>query len=251
MSHSRDDGRDTPRRWALVRSAGCSIGLLLVLFACVGCATTRQSAEELNAGLAWFVPPAQAGGWPSATDTRTRLERTPLVVIAWSPASSPEGEASFPATRAMRESWIAAIKENLARSGRVSRVEGSSPDAFDGGVTVAAIQTLAAERHADLVLLFGLETTKRRYHAFEPLAGAGGPADVVSVVEVVALARTVGLTPSGVPLFADTQKGFASGDIRTRTVEELEATSKRVAVDALADAIIHRLREIAPEGGSP
>jgi hypothetical protein len=244
-------GRDVRFQNRLVWLGGGSIRLLFVVLSCVGCATTRQSVADLNTGLAWFVPPEQAEGWPFATESEPRLERAPTVVVAWSPAPRRDGEPTALATRAVRERWIAAIKEKLDRSGRVTRVEGSPPDTFDGGVTVTGLQTLAADRGADVIVLFGLETDKRQYHAFEPLAGATGrPADVANVVEVVALARTVGVTPSGVPLFADTQKGFASAESHARTAEELEAISNRVAVDALADAIVLRLTQISPGKGS-
>lgn len=247
--------RHHSRREVFVRSAGPSIGLLLVLLSIVGCTAARQSTADVNAGLGWFVSPEHTAGWPRATDDRARLERLPLVVIAWGPVVSPETETSSPMTRAAKESWITAIAENLVRSGRVTRAEGSPPDTFEDGVTVAAVQALAAERQADLVVVFGLETTKRRYHAFGSPTEAAGSANpsrtaVTSVVEVVALGRMVGVFPSGVPLFSDTQKGFATGDIRMRTVEELEATSRRVAVDALGDAMIHRLSQVAPERGS-
>lgn len=249
-------GRNVWSRNNRARLGGGSMGVLLVGLLCVGCATTRQSVADVNAGLAWFLSPEHAEGWPVATKTGARLERAPTVVIAWHPAPSREAEPSAPATRAVREGWIAAIKEKLDRSGQVTRVEGSAPDAFAGGVTITGLQQLAADRGADLVVLFGLETATRQYHAFEPQhhleVGAGaarGPVDVANVVEVVALARTVGVTPSGVPLFADSQKGFASGDTHTRTVEELEEISRRVAVDALAGAIVQRLRQISPGNG--
>ncbi len=246
MSHSSGDGRDAPRKWALVRSAGCSIGLWLVVLACVGCATTRQSAGELNAGLVWFVPPVQAGGWPSATDTRTRLERAPLVVIAWSPASSPEGEASSPATRAVRERWIAAIKEKIDRSGHVAGVEGSPPGTFDGGVSLTGVQKLAADQHADMIVLFSLDFSERRYHVSWP---GGFAVYVVDVIEVLATARAVGLAPTGRPVFAETQTGFDENT--TEFESEVEETAGRVAVNALADAIVRRIHEVSSGRGSP
>lgn len=215
--------------------------LVILVLCSAGCAAQRQSAGELNAVLAWFVTPDHAEGWPPATTDRQRLAREPIVVIAWSPAPSPDA-----ATRAVREGWIAAIKEKLDRSGLAARTEGSAPDTFEGGVTAPRLQSLAEERRADVVVLFGIETATRRYQTAAPTPGI-----VSSVVEVVAQARAVGVTPSGVPLFADTQKGFAASDVQKRTVEELETTSKRVAVDALADAIVRRLKHVSADPGSP
>jgi hypothetical protein len=72
---------------------------------------------------------------------------------------------------------------------------------------------------------------------------------VESHVEIVTLAHAVGFTAAGVPIFTDTERGFASGLPERRSFEELAATSHRVAVDALADGVVARLRLIAPEAG--
>jgi hypothetical protein len=220
-----------------------SFGLFVLAFCVAGCSASRQSATELNTGLAWFVSPERVQDWPLATEAPSRMERPPAVVIAWSPVLS-QGAA----TRAVRAAWIVTIKDKLERSGRVARADASAPDTFEGGVTAARLQALAVERGADVVILFGIETATRRYHAFDPRPGM--VSDVASVVEVVALAKAVGVSPAGVPLFADTQKGFATADIQKRTVEELEATSQRVAVDLLSDAIIRRVRQISGQSGA-
>lgn len=217
---------------------------LVVLLACVGCATTRQSAAELNAGLAWVVPAERSQGWPLATEDAVRLERVPAVVIAWVPSPAGQGEAPYRATRAARESWIAAIEDKLDRSGLVTRAEGSPPDTFDDGVTVTALQTLGTDRQADVIVLFGLDAAERRYHVSWPTR----PVYVVDVIEVQTTARAVGVTPAGRPVFTETQTGFDEGP--TRFEDEVEQASGRAALNALADAIVRRLSQISPGKGS-
>lgn len=243
-AHRAAAGREFRSRSPFLCLAG-SIRLLLVILSCVACSSSRQSVTDLNDGLAWFVPPDRAEGWPVATQAGARLERSPTVVIAWSSTATRDAAVTVDATRMAREHWIAAIKEKLERSG--ARALPSPPDTFEEGVTLAGLRQLATDRGADVIVLFGLETAKRQYHAFEPMAGArGGTADVANVVEVVTLAKAVGVSSTGVPLFADTQKGFASAESHVRTVEELEETSHRVAVDAVAEAVVRRLNDISP-----
>ncbi|HET8760382.1 MAG TPA: hypothetical protein VFN94_04900 [Nitrospiria bacterium] len=224
------------------RAVSVTLWLALILVA-AGCATTRQSAVELNAGLLLVVPSSTAQGWPRASDVAVRLERTPKVAVGWSrPVRS--GDVEVRPTKAAREAWIAAVTRKLAESGRVAGAVAIAPDRFDEDLTLAAVQHVAAEQGADVVLLFSFEVTKRRYHAFGAMADH---ADVESQVEVVTLAHAAGFTPSGVPVVTETQKGFASGTPERRSFEELQATSQRVAVNALSDAIVARLRVIAPE----
>lgn len=204
-----------------------------------GCATTRQSAADLDAALAWFVPESNRT-WPGAAEETMAFERPPAVAVAWVPQ---ENDATRPrATKSAREGWIAAIQEKLARSNRVASAVGTPPDLFDDGVTIEGLQALARDRKVDVVVLFGFEVTRRRYHAFEPVSsGLGGQASVDNVLEVVTIGRAVGVTATGRPIFADMQNGFASADPRARSLEELEAISERVAADSLAEAIVVRL----------
>lgn len=225
------------RRWTRVLA-------LLLLSAC---ATTRQSAADLNAALAWFVPPELGQAWPGAAEDPARLERQIAVAVAWVPK---ETDAARPrATKSAREGWIGAIQEKVARSDRVASAVAAPPDVFDDGVTLEGLQALARDQQVDVVVLFGFEVTRRRYHAFEPVSsGFGGQASVDNVLEVVTVGRAVGVTATGRPIFADMQNGFASADPRARSVEELEAISERVAVDSLAEAILVRLERLAKEG---
>jgi hypothetical protein len=160
------------------------------------------------------------------------------------------------ATKANREGWIAAIRQKIEHSGVATGVMGASPDHFDDGVTPAGVQRLAENSAADVVVLFTFEVLKRRYHAFETVArnsvaeksySIGGQTALENQMEVMTLAHGVGLTASAVPVLSATQEGFASGTPERRSVEELEAISKRTAVDGLADAMVQRLRLVAPD----
>lgn len=226
----------------ILRAVSVTLWLALMVVA-AGCATTRQSAVELNAGLLLVVPSSTAHEWPRASDVAVRLERAPKIAVAWSrPVRS--GDVEVRPTKAAREAWIAAITRKFVESGRVAGAVAIAPDRFDEDMTPAAVRRVAAEQGADVVLLFSFEVTKRRYHAFGAMTDH---ADVESQLEVVTLAHAAGFAPSGVPVLTETQKGFASGTPERRSFEEIQATSQRVAVDALADAIVARLRLIAPD----
>ncbi|MFZ5862218.1 MAG: hypothetical protein ACOYXR_05185 [Nitrospirota bacterium] len=218
--------------------------VLGVLFACAGCATPRQSADEVNSGLLWFVPLDDAAGWALADPGAMRLERSPTVVLAWGPSAS-DGPRVPTLIRSDREQWIAAIKSKLEGSGWVTRVEGSAPETFEGGVTVNGLRTLASARDADLIVLFGRDVSERRYHVSWPTR----PVYVVDVIEIRTTARAVGVTSAGRPVFAEAQTGFEEG--RTLFESEVREASSRSAVNALADAIVRRLKQIAPQQGAP
>lgn len=233
----------------LPRTASAVLVLVLMFWG-AGCSAPRQSAGELNAGLLSVVPSNTIQDWPLAAGEPVRLERSPQVVVAWSHRPTGDGDARPRPTKTAREGWIAAITHKLQRSGRVASASGTAPDLFDDGVTVEGVRRLAEDRRADVVVVFAFDVKTRRYHAFEPLSDRpGAPADVESHVEIVTLAHAVGFTAAGVPIFTDTERGFASGLPERRSFEELAATSHRVAVDALADGVVARLRLIAPEAG--
>jgi hypothetical protein len=100
---------------------------------------------------------------------------------------------------------------------------------------------LATDSGADLVVVFTFDVRTRRYHNTQ--WGA-----VWTEVEVLTLAHGVGLTAEGVPVLSETREGFDLGTPERHSVEELEAAAARAAVDALADAIVERLRLVAPNG---
>jgi hypothetical protein len=241
----------------IARSASVLWVLALVLWG-AGCSLTKQSANDLNAGLVLVVPPQAAQEWPRATQGTTRLAGAPRVIVAWVRSEPHEGTEVAHATKANREGWIAAMRQKIEQSGLATSVMGAAPDQFDDGVTLIGVQRLAENHAADVVVLFTFDVRKRRYHAFETVAitsGAqkssvsiGGQTNLENQMEVMTLAHGVGLTASAVPLLSATQEGFASGTPDRRTVEELEAISKRAAVDLLADAVVERLRLVAPDG---
>lgn len=231
----------------IARAASVTWVLLLMLWG-AGCSITKQSAGDLNAGLLLVAPSQAAAEWPLAKQGTTRLAAAPRVVVAWTQSEPHDGAEATHATKASREGWIAAMRQKIERSGTVASVVGTAPDHFDDGLTLAGVQRLAEDHGADIVVVFTFDVRKRRYHAFETATGtSGGPMAVENQVEVMTLAHGVGLTASGVPVLIETQKGFASGTPARRSVEEIESISKRTAVDALADAVVERLRMVAPD----
>jgi hypothetical protein len=171
------------------------------------------------------------------------------VIVAWVRTEPHEGTEVAHATKANREGWIAAMRQKIELSGLATSVMGAAPDQFDDGVTPVGVQRLAENHAADVVVLFTFDVRKRRYHAFETVSGAsGGQTHLENQMEVMTLAHGVGLTASAVPLLSATQEGFASGTPERRSVDELEAISKRTAVNLLADAVVERLRLVAPDG---
>jgi hypothetical protein len=173
-----------------------------------------------------------------ATENGIRLEQAPVVVIAWVPSPVREAEAPHVATRSDREAWITAITAKLGRSGRVARAEGVPPATFEEGVALTGLQTLATDRRADLIVLFGLDVAQRRYHVLVPTE----PTSVADVIEVRTTARAIGMTPTGRPVFAETQVGFNEGN--TLQYAQVEDDSERAAVDAMAAAIIRRIDQM-------
>jgi hypothetical protein len=218
--------------------------VLVLMFWGAGCSITKQSVGDLNAGLLLVVPPQASADWPLATQGTTRLAVAPRVIVAWARSEPHDGAEAAHVTKASREGWIAAMREKIERSGMVASVAGAAPDHFDDGLTLAGVQKMAADHGADMVVVFTFDVRKRRYHAFGTVTDRS---DVESQVEVMTLAHAVGVAASGAPVFTETQKGFASGTPQRRSVEELEAISKRTAVDALSDAVVERLRMVAPD----
>ncbi|MFZ5876496.1 MAG: hypothetical protein ACOYXU_08815 [Nitrospirota bacterium] len=232
----------------MIARAASVISILLLALWGAGCSLTKQSAGDLNAGLRLVVPPQTSADWPMAKQGTTRLAASPRVIVAWAPSEPREGAVAAYATKANREAWVAAMRQKIEHSGVVTSAMGAAPDHFDDGVTVVGVQRLAENYAADVVVLFTVEVRKRRYHTFETVSGSpGGQTSVENQMEVTALAYGVGLTASGVPVLSATQKGFASGTPARRSIEELEAISKRTALDSLADAVVERLRLVAPE----
>lgn len=213
-----------------------SIHVLVVLW-CVGCAATGQSAGDLKTALAWFVAPNQRAHWPDVFPGES-FRSAPAVVIAWGPRIAPAGEAEAAPLppKAVRERWIAAIQDKLARSGEVSRAVGTPPDMFDDGVALDGLRTLAGEPPADLIVMFSLDASQRRYHVSFP---GNSTVYVASVIEARTTARAVGVTPAGRAVFAETRTGFDEGT--THNHSQVEEAAERAAVDALADAIVRRL----------
>jgi hypothetical protein len=210
---------------------------LVLALTCVGCATTGQTAEDLNAALGWFVPPDQVSRWPHAAEGEP-LRRPPAVIVAWGPYPPPStnADATPLPPKVDRERWVAAIQGKLARSGVVASAAGTPPNTFDGGVMLEGLQAMVRDRPTDLVVLFSLEVAERRYHVSAP---SGATVFVASVIEVSATARAIGLTPAGRPVFAETRTGFDEGS--THRYSEVKEAAERAAVDALADAVVRRL----------
>lgn len=222
----------------ITRVASVIVALVL-LFGGAGCSMTKQSANDVNAGLLLVVPPRAMAEWPLAKQGTTRLAANPRVLVAWAQSEPYDGAEAVHATKATREGWITALRNKIERAGTVATVVGAAPDRFDDGVTLAGVQQLAADYGADVVVLFTFDVRKRRYHASEW-------GNVWSELEVVTLAHAVGITASGVPILSKTQKGFASGS-PIRGADELEALSTRSALDALADSVVQRFRMVVPE----
>jgi hypothetical protein len=207
----------------------------------------------VHAGLAWFTPSEAAQQWPRAPEQAVRLGGPPLVVVAWVPAPAAGDEPPRVITKAARAAWVGAIRGKLERSGLTRGVVASPPETLEDGVTLERVRALADAQKADLVVLFGLDFKGRRYHTSAPSATESSrPRNQVdTIVEVLSVSRTVGLDASGRPLFADKQQGFDSEATLVRSVDELEKTASRVAVDAIADAMIRRLSLLVPERRSP
>ncbi len=220
-----------------MRRLGESAIPLVLALMCVGCATTGQSAVDLNAALGWFVPPDQASRWPNAAEGEP-LRRPPAVIVAWGPYPPPSknAEATPLPPKVDRERWVAAIQGKLARSGVVASAVGTPPNTFDDGVMLEGLQAMIVDRPTDLVVLFSLEVAERRYHVSSP---AGASVFVASVIEVSTTARAVGVTPAGRPVFAETRTGFDEGT--THNSSQVKEAAERAAVDALADAVVRRL----------
>lgn len=170
----------------------------------------------------------------------------PSVVVAWAPVPARSDDRPIRPPKATRELWIEAIRAKFERSGAAASA--AAPDTFDDGLTAEGLQALARGRNAQLVVVFGVELTRRRYNTGNPQAVA--PVD--NTVEVLARAQAVGLTPEGRPLFSDSKNGFDSEINGRRSVDEIEDVSIRVALDGVATAAAWRLRSAVgkPETGN-
>lgn len=234
---------------------------VLVLTLGAGCAAGRQGPGDLNAALHWFAPTATAQGWPQASEGDPGVSGAPAVVIAWVRPASPEPEARG-VVKAVRTAWTDAIQRKINRSGATVGSAVAGADRFDDGVSLEDVRALAQEHGANVVILFGVQVNKRRYHSAghvptshdrgdRPSTAAGAAPPIATVItEVLVTARSVGLTGSGRPLFAETATGFDSEASHLRTVDELEETAGRVAVDALGSSIADRLRKVRTRAGA-
>lgn len=214
---------------------------IVVGLCCVGCTAPKQTAGELQAGLFWFVPAGQAEGWrTSPADPGSLLPFAP-VIVAWTPVPSHDGEPVVRPPKATRESWIEVIRTKLQQSGAAATA--APPDTFDDGPTLEGIRTLAASRQARVVVLFGVELNRRRFNTSEPYAAS----PLKNTLEILATARSVGMTPEGRPVFTEVRVGFDSETRDLRSVDEVEDVAIRVALEGMADATARRLRMVLKE----
>ncbi|MEO5657212.1 MAG: hypothetical protein ABIO65_03480 [Nitrospiria bacterium] len=222
-----------------------TIGLILGL-CCLSCTGPRQTAKELDAALFWFLSPGQAAGWQPAAESVPRLGVKPVVVVAWVPVPAGSENSTIRPPKATRDLWIETVRAKLERRGAAAFA--SAPDTFDDGLTADGVQALARGRNAQLVVIFGVKLTHRRYNTANPQAIA--PVD--NTVEVLARAQAVGLTPEGRPVFSDAKIGFDSEANGRRSVDEIEDVSIRVALEGVATAAAWRLRSAVgkPETGN-
>jgi hypothetical protein len=229
---------------------------------CVGCFAPRQTTSELNEALAWFVPPEQSSMWlqsvRGAPVEPTRPIQPPAsVVVAWVPSRSSADEEPTRISTASREAWTALIRGKLERSGLGLTVAVTPPDAFEHGVSLEGVQTVAQQHTARVVVLFGVDVSRRRYNVFEPATPQTGVArvtppqppltgvkGVTNIIEVVSTARVIGVTPAGKPLFSASKRGYDVGADQYVSVFDLEEVSSRAAVDELANSIVRHLEQL-------
>ncbi len=226
--------------------AGAALGVGLFGF---GCAAHRQTAAELEAALVALVPPDQSVEWLGSLRTAPPAPRPvappKAIVIAWVPARPADGRAPQRVTKAAREGWMASIRAKLESGGLAARVDVTPPDLFDDGASLGGVRTAATQHEADVVILFTVEVSRRRYDAFTPgTPTTGGVSGVKNIVEVVSMARVIGVTPGGRPLFAGFKRGFDTEAGHMRSVDEVEEVSSRVAIEEVADLIALHMDEL-------
>ena len=219
--------------------AGAALGMGLL---CFGCAAHQQTAAELEGALVSLVPAEQGAEWISSLRTASPAPRSIApptgIVVAWVPARPVEGVESQRIPTAARERWMASIREKLERAGLAARVVVTSPDLFDDGLSLDRVGTAAKQHEADLVVLFTVDITRRRYNTFSPgNIVTGRVSRVTNVVEVVSTARTIGVTPAGQPLFSGSKRGSDSEAGYMRSVDEVEEVANRVAIEEIGDLI--------------
>ncbi|MBI3607401.1 MAG: hypothetical protein HY207_05485 [Nitrospirae bacterium] len=226
--------------------AGAVLGVGL---SCFGCAAHRQTVADLEAALVSFMPPEQGAEWLGSLRTGTPAARPAApptaIVVVWVPARPAEGVEPRRVSKAVRERWMAAIREKLEREGLAARVDVMPPDVFDDGVSLSGVRTVATRHEAELVVLFTVEITRRRYDAFaHGTTATGGASSVKNIVEVVSMARAIGVTPAGQPLFSGSKRGFDSEAGHMRSVDEVEEVSNRVAIEELGDMIVLHIDQV-------
>lgn len=207
----------------------------------VGCAAPKQTAGELQAGLFWFVPAGQVDGWHTSPADSLSVPPSAPVIVAWAPVPSHDGAPMVRPPKATRESWIEVIRSRLERSGAAAT--SAPPDTFDDGPTPEGIRTLAASRQARVVVLFGVELNRRRFNTSEPYAAS----PLKNTLEILATARSVGVTEEGRPVFTEVRVGFDSETRDLRSGDEVEDVAIRVALEGMADATARRLKMVLKE----
>ncbi len=222
-----------------------SLGVAFVLL-CAGCVPHRQTAAELQEALAWFPPAGEGEAWPLASSPPPAPPTGPLaIVVAWVPSGAPPGEAPTRVSRTTRERWLASLRGGITRSARASRVEAAPPEIFEEGFTLKGMRAVAEEHGAQLVVLFAIEVDRKRHNAFDPDTGATGEGSRVrNVMEVVSMARVLGVTPAGEPVLSGWKMGYDTASDHTRGMDEVEEVSTRVAIEEIADLIGVRLQQL-------
>jgi hypothetical protein len=226
--------------------AGAALGVGL---SCFGCAAHQQTAAELEGELVSLMPAEQGAEWIRSLRTASPVPRSTApptgIVVAWVPPRPVEGVESQRVPTAARERWMAAIREKLERAGLAARVAVTSPDLFDDGVSLGRVGTAAKQHEADLVVLFTVDVTRRRYNTFAPGTMAPGEVSrVTNIVEVVSTARAVGVTPAGQPLFSGSKRGSDSEAGHMRSADEVEEVANRVAIEEIGDLIASQIDRV-------
>jgi hypothetical protein len=221
-----------------------SLGVAFVLL-CAGCVSHRQTAADLQEALAWFPPAGEGEAWPRASSPPPALPAGPVaIVIAWVPAEAPRGEALIRVSKTARERWLASLRGGIARSARASRVETAPPELFDEGITLKGVRAVAEEHGAQLVVLLAIEVDRKRHNVLDPGTGAPGEGSRVrNVMEVVSMARVLGVTAAGEPVLSGRKMGYDTASDHARSMDEVEEVATRVAIKEIADLVDSRLKQ--------
>jgi hypothetical protein len=219
---------------------------MVFVLLCAGCVPHRQTAADLQEALAWFPPAGEGEAWPRASSPPPALPAGPVaVVIAWVPTPGvPVGDGPTHVSKTTRERWLASLRGGIARSARASRVEAAPPERFDEGLTLKGVRAVAEEHGAQLVVLLAIEVDRKRHNVLDPGTGAPGEGSRVrNVMEVVSMARVLGVTAAGEPVLSGRKMGYDTASDHARSMDEVEEVATRVAIKEIADLVDSRLKQ--------